>query len=315
MNPTRWAKISEIVETALEKNETERSAYLTQVCGEDTGLRHEIESLLSFESTGEPDIFDQNQLKAFLSDENDTVTNSYIGKQIGKYKTIRLLGEGGMGAVFLAERTDGEFEQQVAVKLLKQGFVSKLSLNRFISERQILARLHHRYIAQLLDGGTTDEGLPYLIMEYIEGLPLLDYCRQHNLGLRERLELFQKICSAVQYAHQHLVIHRDLKPSNIMVISDGSPKLLDFGISKLISNDDDVLQTQTELRAMTPGYASPEQVKGNTISTSTDVYSLGIILYELLTGKLPYDTNSNNFSEIIKAICETEPIRPSLAAN
>jgi serine/threonine protein kinase len=310
MNPTRWAKISEIIETALEKDETERSAYLTQVCGEDTALRQEIESLLSFEER--TDVFENNQVNPmFLGEEQ--LNQSFIGKQIGKYKTVKLLGEGGMGAVFLAQRTDGEFEQQVAVKLLKQGFVSKSALNRFISERQILARLHHRFIAQLLDGGTTDEGVPYLVMEYVEGLPLLDYCQQHHLDLKARLELFQKICSAVQYAHQHLVIHRDLKPSNILVTEDETPKLLDFGISKLVSPDGDTMQTQTEFRALTPAYASPEQIRGEPISTASDVYSLGVILYELLTGKRPYDTDAANFSEVIKAICEEEPMRPSLA--
>lgn len=315
MNPTRWAKISEIIETALDKEETERSSYLTQVCGEDTALREEVESLLSYEDGENTNIFDKNQINALLFAEDSKLTNSFIGKQIGKYKLTEMLGEGGMGAVFLADRTDGEFEQQVAIKLLKQGFVSKIALSRFVSERQILARLHHRFIAQLLDGGTTDEGMPYLVMEYIEGLPLIDYCNQQNLDLKARLELFQKICSAVQYAHQHLVIHRDLKPSNIMVTEDGSPKLLDFGISKLVSQEGDALQTQTEFRALTPGYASPEQVKGDMISTSSDVYSLGVILYELLTGKRPYNTDSKNFSEIVRAICEDEPVRPSLATN
>lgn len=315
MNSTRWAKISEIIETALEKNETERSAYLTMICGEDTDMRQEIESLLSFDEGNSPNIFDNNQISNLFFPENDKATQSYIGKTIGKYKTTKLLGEGGMGAVFLAERTDGEFDQQVAIKLLKQGFVSKIALNRFISERQILARLHHRFIAQLLDGGTTEEGLPYLVMEYIEGLPLMDYCNQHNLDLKSRLELFQKICSAVQYAHQHLVIHRDLKPSNIMVTDDGSPKLLDFGISKLVSQEGDALQTQTEFRALTPAYSSPEQIRGEPISTASDVYSLGVILYELLTGKRPYNTESKNFSQIIKVICEEEPTRPSLASN
>jgi serine/threonine protein kinase len=310
MNPTRWAKISEIIETALEKDETERSAYLTQVCGEDTALRQEIESLLSFEER--TDVFENNQVNPIFFGE-EQLDQSFTGKQIGKYKTVKLLGEGGMGAVFLAERTDGEFEQQVAIKLLKQGFVSKIALNRFISERQILARLHHRFIAQLLDGGTTDEGVPYLVMEYVEGLPLLDYCEQHHLDLKSRLELFQKICSAVQYAHQHLVIHRDLKPSNILVTEDETPKLLDFGISKLVSPDEDTMQTQTEFRALTPAYASPEQIRGEPISTASDVYSLGVILYELLTGKRPYDTDAANFSEVIKAICEEEPMRPSLA--
>ena len=313
MNPTRWAKISEILETALEKDSTERSSYLTQVCGEDTAMREEIESLLSFEENEKNDVFEKNEFTPVLFADIEPNTNNFIGKQIGKYKLTRLIGEGGMGAVFLAERTDGEFDQQVAIKLLKQGFVSKIAFNRFLSERQILARLHHRFIAQLLDGGTTEEGTPYLVMEYIEGLPLLDYCNQHNLALNDRLRLFQNICSAVQYAHQHLVIHRDLKPSNIMVTDDGQPKLLDFGISKLVSAEGDSSQTQTEFRALTPGYASPEQVRGDNISTASDVYSLVVILYELLTGKRPYNTDSKNFSEIIKIICEVEPTKPSSA--
>lgn len=314
MNPTKWAKISEIIETALEKTEPERSIYLTQICGADKELRHEIDSLLSYEET-ENDVFENKQLNPLTFGEIDKIPNNYIGKQIGKYKITKPLGEGGMGAVFLGERNDGEFEQEVAIKLLKQGFVSKVALSRFVSERKILARLHHRFIAQLLDGGTTEEGMPFLIMEYVEGLPLLEYCREKNLGLKERLELFQNICSAVQYAHQHLVIHRDLKPSNIIVSNDGTPKLLDFGISKLVSQDIDEMQTQTEFRALTPAYASPEQIRGEPISTASDIYSLGVILYELLTGKRPYETDSKNFSQIIKIICEDEPTRPSLATN
>ena len=165
MNPTRWAKISEILETALEKDSTERSSYLTQVCGEDTAMREEIESLLSFEENEKNDVFEKNEFTPVLFADIEPNTNNFIGKQIGKYKLTRLIGEGGMGAVFLAERTDGEFDQQVAIKLLKQGFVSKIAFNRFLSERQILARLHHRFIAQLLDGGTTEEGTLYLVME------------------------------------------------------------------------------------------------------------------------------------------------------
>lgn len=315
MDPNQWARISEILEAVLEKDENERSAYLNQVCGNDADLRQEIESLLSYQDTVENDVFEKNQINSLSILNNELLSNNLIGKTIGKYKLTKLLGEGGMGAVFLAERTDGEFEQEAAIKLLKQGFVSQMSLNRFVSERQILARLHHRFIAQLLDGGTTNESLPYLVMEYIEGLPFLEYCSKHDLPLKERLELFQKICSAVQYAHQHLVIHRDLKPSNILVTDDGEPKLLDFGISKLISTDESGVKTQTEFQAMTPSYASPEQLKGETISTATDVYSLGVILYELLTGKLPYKANLNNFSEIIRAVTETEPIRPSSVVN
>ena len=315
MNQTRWARISDILETALDKDATERSAFLTKICGEDTALRQEIESLLFFDNSESTKLFENSQLNNIWFGDDAKPEQDFIGRQIGKYKTTELLGEGGMGVVFLAERTDGEFEQQVAIKLLKQGFVSKMALSRFLSERQILARLHHRFIAQLLDGGTTDEGMPYLVMEYVEGLPFLDYCNQHNLDVTARLEIFQKVCSAVQYAHQHLVVHRDLKPSNIMVTADASPKLLDFGISKLVSPEDDALQTQTEFRALTPGYASPEQIKGENISTASDVYSLGVILYELLTGKRPYDTDSKNFSEIMKIICEAEPIRPSLATD
>ncbi len=310
MNPTRWAKISEIVETALEKDQTERGDYLTRVCGDDTDLREEVESLLSFDRRDGTDVFEKGQFEGMLGGDGDAA-KAFVGKEFGKYRTISLLGEGGMGAVFLGERTDGEFEQQVAIKLLKQGFISKNARNRFIAERQILARLHHRFIAHLIDGGTTAEGFPFLVMEYVDGEPLLEYCDAHNLGLHDRLDLFQKICAAVQYAHQHLVIHRDLKPSNILVVEDGTPRLLDFGISKLILPGDDATETQTEFRALTPSYASPEQIRGDNISSASDIYSLGVILYELLTGKKPYNTDLKNFGDIIQVVCEADPIRPS----
>lgn len=311
MNPTRWTKISEIIEEVLKKPVNEREDFIKLVCKNDLEMQQEIESLLSYQVT-ETDLFEKPQFDNILTAENEEPIKSFIGQHIGKYLITKPLGEGGMGAVFLGERTDGEFEQQVAIKLLKHGFVSKIALNRFISERKILARLHHRYIAQLIDGGTTSDGIPFLIMEYVEGLPLMEYCHEKNLGLKPRLEIFQNICSAVQYAHQHLVIHRDLKPSNIMVTEDGTPKLLDFGISKLVSNDEEENQTQTEFRALTPAYASPEQMKGEPISTASDIYSLGVILYELLTGRRPFDTETKNFSQIIKMICEDEPTRPSL---
>ncbi|HRH40900.1 MAG TPA: protein kinase, partial [Pyrinomonadaceae bacterium] len=220
------------------------------------------------------------------------------------------LGVGGMGAVFLAERSDGEFQQQVALKLIKRGMDSDAVLRRFINERQILASLEHPNIAHLIDGGTTADGLPYFVMEYVEGVPLIEFAEQQDLNLKERLDLFREVCSAVLFAHQNLVIHRDLKPSNILINKEGKAKLLDFGIAKLLKSESEN-QTATQHFAFTPEYASPEQVRGEKLSTATDIYSLGVILYELLTGVRPFKTESKNISEIIKAVCETEPVRPS----
>ncbi len=216
-----------------------------------------------------------------------------------------------MGSVFLASRSDGAFEQKVALKLIKRGMDTDAVLQRFFNERQILASLEHSNIAHLVDGGTTEDDLPYFVMEYVEGITILDYAEEENLDLRERLDLFRKICAAVSFAHRNLVIHRDLKPSNILVTKDGVPKLLDFGIAKLLRSEMNDAETATEMHIFTPEYASPEQVSGEKLTTSTDIYSLGVILYELLTGNRPYQTHGKNISEIIKAICETEPKLPS----
>src|SRR5262245_44441661 len=238
--------------------------------------------------------------------------------RIGSYRVVRSLGEGGMGTVYLAMRADEEFIKYVAIKVIREGRDSKEIIARFRRERQILAALDHPNIAKLLDGGTTDQGFPYFIMEYIQGTRLDEYCDSHKLNTAERLELFRSVCSAVQFAHQNLIVHRDLKPANILVTSDGVPKLLDFGIAKFLNPGtyaDDLPPTDTIMRAMTPEYASPEQFKGDPITTSSDIYSLGVILYQLLSGARPYTFTGKSPAEVYNAVCQDEPARPSTAVT
>ena len=236
------------------------------------------------------------------------------GRRIGPYQTLREIGRGGMGVVWLATRADDAYQKQVAIKLVWPGPESGEVLRRFRQERQILANLEHPNIARMLDGGTTEEGWPYVVMEYIEGQSITHYCTAHQLSLNERLQLFRTVCDAVQYAHQNLVVHRDLKPGNILVTEGGTVKLLDFGIAKLLNPDlspDDSAATRTGLHLMTPEYASPEQVRGEAITTASDVYSLGVVLYELLTGQRPYQFKNHSLPEIERVICEQEPTAPS----
>ena len=233
---------------------------------------------------------------------------------MGPYELLAEIGRGGMGTVHLARRADDEFEQRVAIKLMRPGFASDLDLKRFKGERQIAAVLDHPNIARLLDGGATPEGAPYFVMEHVEGGPLLEYCHERGLSVRERLVLFRQICAAVQYAHQHLVVHRDLKPGNILVTADGEPKLLDFGIAKLLSGGGGTAfaePTATLDRLLTPEYASPEQVRGRPVTTASDIYSLGVILYELLSGEKPYRIDTNDPAELVRLVCERDPERPS----
>ncbi|MGH9852318.1 MAG: protein kinase domain-containing protein, partial [Blastocatellia bacterium] len=239
------------------------------------------------------------------------------GKRIGPYRLTRLVGRGGMGAVYEAVRDDAQFQQQVAIKLIKGGMDSDFVRDRFVRERQILASLDHPHIARLFDGGATEDGRPYFVMEFVDGEPITDYCHQRKLSLDEKLKLFRDVCSAVQHAHQKLVVHRDLKPSNILINKEGAPKLLDFGIAKLLTPDrgEAVTRTATGVRLMTPDYASPEQVRGGQITTASDVYSLGVVLYELLTGQRPYQFETYSPLEIERAICDTEAPRPSEAAR
>jgi hypothetical protein len=231
-------------------------------------------------------------------------------RRCGPYRILNTIGHGGMGAVYRAVRDDRAFDKQVAIKVLHIGMETPESLARFRLERQILAKLEHPNIARLIDGGDTEDGQPYIVLEYVDGEPISRYCVRRNLTAEARLELFLKVCAAVEYAHRSLIVHRDLKPGNILVTPDGQPKLLDFGIAKLI--DPELDRTATMFQAMTPEYASPEQVRGDAISTVTDVYALGIILYELMTGRHPYVLDRSSPSEIQRVICQNEPTAPGL---
>jgi eukaryotic-like serine/threonine-protein kinase len=332
MTPERWRQVEEVFQEALDLKEDERGRYIELACAGDTELREQVALLVSqYEAAGdfieEPafagvavaDVVDPaNQ----PTDPNATNPVTFsdpdpsIGRRVGSYKLVREVGRGGMGAVYEASRADGEFRHRVAVKLIKRGMDTDFILRRFRNERQILATLDHPFIAKLLDGGTTDDGLPYFVMEFIEGSPVYRFCDERQLTVAERLRLFQHVCEAVHYAHQKLVIHRDIKPSNILVTPQGVPKLLDFGIAKLLNpefaGEITLDPTATAMRLMTPEYAAPEQVQGLPVSPATDVYSLGVLLYELLTGHRPYRLRNRSPHEIARVICEEEPAHPSV---
>jgi non-specific serine/threonine protein kinase/serine/threonine-protein kinase len=309
----RWARVKELFDAAVDLDASQRAAFLEKECGDDEALRHEVESLLkSDEQTGG---FIEQPAFAIPGDLfPDDTEEPLAGRQFGAYEVIREIGRGGLGAVYLAARSDDEYRKQVAIKVIRRGLDTDDIIRRFRTERQILAQLDHPNIARLIDGGTTDDGLPYFVMDYVDGQTINAYCDAKALSTPERLGLFRKACAAVTYAHQNLVIHRDLKPSNILVTQEGEPKLLDFGIAKLLSSGDELFtETTPTLRVMTPEYASPEQIKGEKIATTSDVYSLGVLLYELLTGRRPYRLKTRAPEEIARAITEQEPERPSTA--
>ncbi|HLV26018.1 MAG TPA: serine/threonine-protein kinase [Gemmatimonadales bacterium] len=292
----RWRRVDALFSDALERPPEERDEFLREACGSDVGLMHEVQALLA-RATGAERVIGE-RAGDFAPSVVESASGGHTGADdeplphdgmIGPWKVKRELGRGGMGAVFLAERADGQWDRQVAVKRVKRGMDTDEVLARFRYERQILASLEHPNIARLYDGGAAEDGRPYLVMEYVEGKPLTAFCDSRQLGVDERLSLFEQVCEAVQYAHRKLVVHRDLKPSNILVTSDGVPKLLDFGIAKLLdgSMDEHTPRTRTGVRVLTPGYASPEQVRGEPPTTSTDVYTLGVVLYELLAGRRP----------------------------
>lgn len=327
MTPQRWSQIREVFEAVVDQQPADRPAYLRVACAGDDELRREVESLLasheeartflahpignvaqfantaSFASTSETRLY-----------EEDDPADYPEGYRLGPYELRHRIGKGGMGAVYMAVRADHEYEKFVAIKLVKRGMDSNEILRRFRMERQLLASLDHPNIARLIDGGSTPEGLPYLVMEYVEGTPISEYCERTKASVTERLRLFLEVCAAVQYAHQNLIVHRDLKPGNILVTKDGKVKLLDFGIAKLLSSDfttGEFQMTRADMRPMTLDYASPEQVKGEPVTTATDVYQMGVLLYRLLTNKLPYHLQQKTLMTMQRAILETEPARPS----
>ncbi|MGE0884382.1 MAG: tetratricopeptide repeat protein [Blastocatellales bacterium] len=310
MNPERWQRIGEIFCTVADRPADEREAYLTRVCGDDEELRREVLDLLA---QSPPDSFLDDPIRHAAFALNNESEDEMLGRRIGPYRLSCLIGRGGMGAVYEAVRDDQQFDQRVALKLIKRGMDTDFVRQRFLRERQILAGLDHPHIARLLDGGTTADGLPYFVMEFVAGEPITTYCRNKELSFEAKLRLFRDVCAAVQHAHQKLVVHRDLKPSNILVTAEGMPKLLDFGIAKLLSSDvaQAPTRTLTSVRLMTPEYASPEQVRGGAITTATDVYALGVVLYELLTGRRPHQFDTYAPLEIERAICDTEAPRPS----
>jgi eukaryotic-like serine/threonine-protein kinase len=307
-----WQRIESLFYAALERAPAERKAFLDEACEGDLVVRKEVESLLDASNQTSSFLQKPVQEAARNFDEKEITT----GRQIGSYRLLRVLGEGGMGRVFLAARADDVYRQQVAIKLMHAGFAqTQRMLLRFGAERQILADLNHPNIALLHDGGV-DDGLPYLVMEYVDGVPIDEYCRKNKLGTEARLRLFCTVCGAVEYAHKNLVVHRDIKPGNILVSADGVPKLLDFGIAKLLTSDGvEAARTRTAERMMTPEYASPEQVKGDSITTSTDVYALGVLLYELLSGRRPFHLETTNPLEVVRVICEQTPTAPSLVGK
>ncbi|MGH7472284.1 MAG: serine/threonine protein kinase, partial [Longimicrobiales bacterium] len=308
MDPARWDRINELFHGALEREPRDRDLFLRAACADDASLYHEVHALLAAEAAA------QRALGGMVSDAvTSLLDTSMEGKPVGPYRVVREIGHGGMGAVYLAERVDGQFEQQVALKLIKQGMDTEQFLRRFRAERQILARLQHPHIARLLDGGIDHDGRPYFALEYVAGEPIDRYCDARGLAVDDRLALFVDACRAVMYAHGNLVVHRDLKPAHILVTEDGQVRLLDFGIAKVLREDEEASAglTQVGIRALTPAYASPEQVRGEAVGTSTDVYSLGVILYELLTGARPYDVEQRSPAEVERVVCHTEPERPS----
>jgi serine/threonine protein kinase/tetratricopeptide (TPR) repeat protein len=310
--PEKWEQVKELFALALERDPEERISFLRQACAGDDSLLTEVESLLS-SFDGAPTFLEDCPAANLLSAQSRAIA----GRRIGAYRIIREIGHGGMAVVYLGERDDQNYRKQVAIKMVKPGIDTKQILNRFRNERQTLATLDHANIVKLLDGGSSDDGAPYLVMEYVEGLPIDQYCDLNKLSIDDRLRLFREVCSAVQYAHEKLVIHRDLKPGNILISKTGKPRLLDFGIAKLLNSEcfQTPLVTRTNWHPMTPEYASPEQIRGQAITAATDVYSLGVLLFDLLTGHRPYRSAGLSLLEIERLVCETEPEKPSTVIN
>jgi len=313
MDSARWHRIQSSFHDAADLPGTQRKAFLEATCGNDDELVAEVLAMLHQDASGHS-LLDRNLADIAHETLAHPIHASLMPKEFGPYRILQLLGEGGMGVVYLADRPD--LGTQVAVKVLRDAWLSPARRERFAREQRTLAHLSHPSVARIYDADTLEDGTPWFVMEYVDGLPLTDYCRQHERSVEQRLQLFRLVCEAVQHAHGHAIIHRDLKPSNILVKSDGSVRLLDFGIAKqLESLELQVDQTMTGLRLMTPAYASPEQIRGDRVGISTDVYSLGVILYELLAGQLPFDLSGLTPAEAAAVITEHEPGKPSAAAK
>jgi serine/threonine protein kinase len=312
MTADRFRQVRSLFEAALDRTPESCAAFLADACAGDQRLRAEVEQLLSAHAAHGPlDI-------PLIARQMDVEYPPSEGKRIGPYECLRELGRGGMGVVYLCRRTDGADPRLIALKLLRSDYLSKDLLHRFDQERRILASLDHPNIARLLDGGRTSDGLPFYVMEFIDGKPIDEYCDQNSLDIPARLALFQQVCSAVECAHGAGIVHRDIKPSNILVTSDGMVKLLDFGIAKQLQigvESTTLWLTQAGLRPMTPEYASPEQIQSAEVTRATDVYSLGVVLYEILTGHRPYRLENRVFHEVLRIVCEEDPILPSVAIN
>jgi serine/threonine-protein kinase len=316
MDVDHWRRVERVLDDALAQDDSEWSALLDERCAGDPALRSQVSALLDRITTARGFLerapaAAAAELIAEVRDRESAGT--YEGRRIGAYRIVREIGRGGMARVYLAERADGAFQQRVALKLLRSNLDSEIDQSRFRIERQILASLNHPNIARLLDGGVTDDGLPYLVLEYVEGLPIDLYCDEHASSVPERLAIFATVARATQSAHNSLVVHRDLKPSNILVAADGTVKLLDFGLAKLLEPDATMqpLATRAEHRWMTPEYAAPEQIRGDPVTTFTDVYQLGVVLYELLAGELPFAASARSTHELETAILNEDPPLPS----
>jgi tetratricopeptide (TPR) repeat protein len=307
-----WQRVQSIFLAAADLPAGEREAVLRELCGDDLELLNEVRTLLAADSDSAVTI--DSAIQGVASTIVDTPVR--IGERVGSYRVVREIGRGGMGSVYLAVRDDEEYTKEVALKVVKQGMNTAEVLRRFRDERQILANLDHPYIARLFDGGTTADGIPFFAMEYVEGRPVDVFCRENSLNVKARCKLFMNILEAVAYAHRNLVVHGDLKPANIFVTPDGTPKLLDFGVAKMVGREADVDEAAAaEARAFTPGYASPEQVRGTPVTTSTDIYSLGAVLYELLSGQRAQPVDIDTPTRIQYAVCDVDVLRPGLIAR
>jgi eukaryotic-like serine/threonine-protein kinase len=315
-DPDRGAVLRQVFLEALDTAPEDRASLLEARCATDATLRQEVEALLDSSEQAEDYLW---ALARRAREPIEGGTGFFAeGRQLGAYRLLRQIGQGGMGAVYLAERADRQFEKQVAVKLLPMGLNTGAARERFLAERRILANLEHPGIARLLDAGIGEDGTPYFVMEYVDGEPIDVYCHRRRLGIAERIDLFLQVCAAVQYAHRNLVVHRDIKPGNILVTPDGGARLLDFGIAKVLGTvpiSDSTAPMRTAGLVMTPAYASPEQVRGETVTTLTDVYALGGLLYELLAGQAPLQAAGLSPGQLEQLICMQDPVPPSVAAR